>query len=254
MVDTWSYSAIWSTPLTNVKWHSDPWPIVTSQPIRLSTNFMTLIPNLTFADYEWFPWSICNGCGMPAGNTYPSGHLVPSHHCGTCLCSNCWDQITRTCHVFTRLFISNTPWYFLDFDINNIKADLNQKILDKHWGDPSAPGCSQSVEVVNSTFQNIYKQSTKPTRKTVSTSTSSFLAHRLVYSWHASMTLPKYWYLKNDQVPCIWEVVIHKNSLFAKFRPRGLLMEQNENDNNDNLCKIHVGLYTASALLFSFAQ
>ena len=110
-----SYSAIWSLPVTNVKWHSDPWPTVTSQPIRLSTNFMTLIPNLTFTDYEWFPWSICNGCCMPAGNAYPSGHLVPSHHCGTCLCSNCWDQIPRTCHVFTRLFTSNTPWYFLDF-------------------------------------------------------------------------------------------------------------------------------------------
>ena len=49
-----SYSAVWSIPLTNVKWHSDPWPTVTSQPIRLSTNFMTLIPSLTFTDYEWF--------------------------------------------------------------------------------------------------------------------------------------------------------------------------------------------------------
>ena len=29
-------------------------------------------------NYEWFPWSICNGCGMPAGNAYPFGHLVPS--------------------------------------------------------------------------------------------------------------------------------------------------------------------------------
>ena len=29
-------------------------------------------------NYEWFPWSIWNGCGMPAGNAYPSGHLVPS--------------------------------------------------------------------------------------------------------------------------------------------------------------------------------
>ena len=47
-------------------------------PIRRSTNFMTLIPSLTFTDYAWFPWSICNGCGMPAGNAYPSGHLVPS--------------------------------------------------------------------------------------------------------------------------------------------------------------------------------
>ena len=41
-------------------------------------NVLTFIPNLTFTDYEWFPWSICNGCGMPAGNAYPSGHLVPS--------------------------------------------------------------------------------------------------------------------------------------------------------------------------------
>ena len=39
---------------------------------------MTLIPSLTFTDYEWFQWSICNGCGMPAGNAFPSGHLVPS--------------------------------------------------------------------------------------------------------------------------------------------------------------------------------
>ena len=39
---------------------------------------MTFIPSLTFTDYEWFPWSICNGCGMPARNAYPSGHLVPS--------------------------------------------------------------------------------------------------------------------------------------------------------------------------------
>ena len=39
---------------------------------------MTLTPSLTFTDYEWFPWRICNGCGMPAGNAYPSGHLVPS--------------------------------------------------------------------------------------------------------------------------------------------------------------------------------
>ena len=42
--------AIWSIPLTNVKWHSDPWPTVTSQPIKLSTNFITLIQSLTFTE------------------------------------------------------------------------------------------------------------------------------------------------------------------------------------------------------------
>ena len=43
---------------------------------------------------------------------------------GTCLWSNCWDQIPRTCHVFTRLFALNTPWYFLDFDFKeSLKID-----------------------------------------------------------------------------------------------------------------------------------
>ena len=52
---------------------------MTSKPIRLSTNFMTLIPNLTFTDYEWFPWSICNGCGMPAGKlTLPDTWFRPT--------------------------------------------------------------------------------------------------------------------------------------------------------------------------------
>ena len=30
-----------------------------SNVLGLSANFMTLIPSLDFADYEWFPWSIC---------------------------------------------------------------------------------------------------------------------------------------------------------------------------------------------------
>ena len=64
-------------PSHNVKWHSGPWTvIVTPQPIRLSTNFMTLIPCFAFTELRVV--SICNGCGMPAGNAYPSGHLVPS--------------------------------------------------------------------------------------------------------------------------------------------------------------------------------
>ena len=75
-------------------------------------------------NHEWCPWSICNGCGMPAGNAYPSGHLVPSSHFGTYLCSNCWDQIHRTCHVFTRLFTSNTPGYFLDFACSISESEI----------------------------------------------------------------------------------------------------------------------------------
>ena len=37
----------------NVDWHPDPWPFtVTSQPIRLSTNCMTLMPSLTLTELQ----------------------------------------------------------------------------------------------------------------------------------------------------------------------------------------------------------
>ena len=40
--------------------------------IRLRTE-LDLLPN-----YEWFPYNFCDGCGMPTGDAYSSGHLVPS--------------------------------------------------------------------------------------------------------------------------------------------------------------------------------
>ena len=71
--------------------------------------------------YEWFPWSICNGHGMPAGNAYPSGHPVPSPFLGLA----CVPIVeTRTSHVFTRLFTLNTPWCFLDFALNTIPSKM----------------------------------------------------------------------------------------------------------------------------------
>ena len=61
-----SYSADMKWSLSRiVNRHSDPWPTVTSQPIWLSTNFMTLIPSLTSTGlWVVVTWSICNGCGM----------------------------------------------------------------------------------------------------------------------------------------------------------------------------------------------
>ena len=44
----------------------------------LTIRFLFSIHHIKAPNYEWFPWSICNGCGMPVGNAYPSGHLVPS--------------------------------------------------------------------------------------------------------------------------------------------------------------------------------
>ena len=37
---------------------------------------------------------------------------------GACLCSNCWDQFSRTCRVFSLIFTLNTPQYFLDFALS----------------------------------------------------------------------------------------------------------------------------------------
>ena len=109
-----SYS-IWSNPLTNVKWHSDPRPTVTSQTIRLSTNFMTFIPSLTFTELWVVSMEHLQRVWLASRERLPfrTPGSVPLF--GICLSSNCWDQIPRTCHVFTRLFTLNTPWYFLDF-------------------------------------------------------------------------------------------------------------------------------------------
>ena len=38
------------------------------------------------------------------------------------LASSCCDQIPRTCHVFTRPFNSNSPWYFLDFAFKHVRC------------------------------------------------------------------------------------------------------------------------------------
>ena len=42
------------------------------------TLFLLNVVKYEFTYYEWFQLSIYNGSGMPAGNAYPSGHLVPS--------------------------------------------------------------------------------------------------------------------------------------------------------------------------------
>ena len=40
-----------------------------------------------------------------------------------------------------------------------------------------------------------------------------------------------------------------KQTLFSNFRPRGLYRAKKKTDNNDNLCKIHGGLYIGTNLV-----
>ena len=67
--------------------------------IRLCTE-LDLLPN-----FEWFLENICDGCGMPTGDAYSSGLLVPS----------LWDLHMFLSLFFSGLCSSNIPRYFLDF-------------------------------------------------------------------------------------------------------------------------------------------
>ena len=85
-----SYSAIWSLPLINDECYSGPWPVaLTSQPIRLTTNFMTFIPTLTFTEFtSGFYGAFSTGVACQQGAlTLPDTWFVPL--IWTCLCSNC---------------------------------------------------------------------------------------------------------------------------------------------------------------------
>ena len=72
------------------KWPSDSWPIrVTSQPIRLSTNFMTLIPRLTFTELQLVSMEHSQRVWHASRECFLFRHLVPSFE--TWLYSHCWD-------------------------------------------------------------------------------------------------------------------------------------------------------------------
>ena len=100
-----------------IKWHSDPWPTETSQPIRLSANFMTLIPNLTFIELRVVSMEHLQRMWHASRERLPSWHLVPFSFFGLA-CAPIVE--TRFLELAMSLldfppWIMNTPWYFLDF-------------------------------------------------------------------------------------------------------------------------------------------
>ena len=71
-----------------------------------STSYCDFHTNQTFHQFYI-------GCGMPAGNAHPSGHLVPSP-LGLAYAPNVETRLPRHA-FFSRLFTLNIPLYFLDF-------------------------------------------------------------------------------------------------------------------------------------------
>ena len=106
-----SYQTIWSSPLTNAKWHSVAWPITM---IRLHTNVWLFYRTRPFTEL----WEVsiehlrrmwhANRGRLLLRTPGPIPYMT-------------WDQFfSRTCRYFSGLCYSNIPRYFLDFALNDI--------------------------------------------------------------------------------------------------------------------------------------
>ena len=72
------HQTIWSSPVMNVKWHSVAWPYTLTS--RHRSDFKLICDLITklnlLPNFVSFPSNICDGCGMPTGDSYSSAHLV----------------------------------------------------------------------------------------------------------------------------------------------------------------------------------
>ena len=104
-----SYSAIYILSLTNIKWHSDPWPgTVTSEPIRLFTNSMTLIPSLIFSEKRLVFMKHVQRVWHASRRTLILSNTWSPPFFETGLCSNCWDQLYRTFRLLVTFHLEYT--------------------------------------------------------------------------------------------------------------------------------------------------
>ena len=123
---------------TNVKYHSDPRPVtVTSQPIRLFTKFMKLIPSLTFPKLRVVSMEYLQPVWHASRERLLLGTtgLVPFLDL---LIFRLLRPAFPTCRVFSHPFTLNTSRYSLDFAknvfINTNKSfnNLTYPVWSKH--------------------------------------------------------------------------------------------------------------------------
>ena len=88
------------------------------------TAVMTLIPSLTFTQLQVVSREHLQWVWHASRDRLPFRTPGSIPLFGTCLCSNCWDQISRTCLFFSRLFTLNIPRYFLNFAFTFVESDL----------------------------------------------------------------------------------------------------------------------------------
>ena len=116
MVDTGILFSNMKCPLTNDKWHSGPWPVtVTSQPIRLFTNFHDLDTVLDLHRItSGFHGAFATGVACQQGTlTLPDTWFRPPF--GDLLMLQLLKAIFPSLPCLFPTFTLNTPRYFLDF-------------------------------------------------------------------------------------------------------------------------------------------
>ena len=105
--------------------------VLSSRPLThnhtLHHQLMTLSLIWLFAEFDIteyrFLLGICNGCGMPTGDAYSSGHLVLSHF-GTCMCSNVETNLSWTCLVSGLLNFEH-PSVLLFWSLYELKSRIS---------------------------------------------------------------------------------------------------------------------------------
>ena len=90
----------WSCPIWDLQMFScwDHWHSTIRYTSLWHTSLIWLLTDSDVITGYRFQKGICNGCGMPRGDSYSSGHLVLSHF-GTCMCSNVETNLSWTCLV-----------------------------------------------------------------------------------------------------------------------------------------------------------
>ena len=163
---------------------------MTSQPTRLSTNFITLIPSLTFTELQVVSMEHL----QRVWHTYRERlHFRrPAHPLGTdFLMIQLLKPVFRTCRVFSRLFTLNTPRFFSRFCFyakqGTCVHTLNRCSLISHDGERYTSNCyglrSSDIKGVfqykNANRIVIMVSSSKPNSSPISNCISAYMSSRL---------------------------------------------------------------------------
>ena len=94
---------------------------------------------------------------MVTGDAYSSGHLVPSHLGLAYVLLVETNPFSRTC-IFSRLFTSNIPRYFLDFASELLTHGYRYHKLRKTFGKFSGSTLSFYPNLLRYRFKNIFQK------------------------------------------------------------------------------------------------